>query len=133
MFEIRKSSQHLTADEVLRRYKDEELPEFCEITLHDVNQAGNFGDRPIHVACIRGSLDEIAALVHGGADVDATGERDYTPLHHAVAQGHIAVVKALLEYGASRNKRNDIAMTALDLAKLNGRNEIAELLGNDRD
>ena len=133
MFETSGNSQRLTAGEVLRRYKDEELPEFSEIPLNDVNQVGNFGDQPIHVACIRGSLDEIAALIHGGADVDATGERGDTPLHHAVGQGHIAVVKALLEYGASRNKRNDLAMTALDLAKLNGRNDIAELLGKDRD
>jgi hypothetical protein len=75
MLETSGNSQRLNAADVLRRYKDEELPEFCEIPLHDVNQAGNFGDRPIHVASIRGSLDEIAALVHGGADVDATGER----------------------------------------------------------
>jgi uncharacterized protein len=133
MFETSGNSQRLTAGEVLRRHKDEELPEFSEIPLYDVNQVGSFGDQPIHVACIRGSLDEIAALIHGGADVDATGERGDTPLHHAVGQGHIAVVKALLEYGASRNKRNDLAMTALDLAKLNGRNDIAELLGKDRD
>lgn len=67
------------------------------------------------------------------ADIDATGELGNTPLHHAVGQGHIALVKALLEYGASRNKRNNFAMTALDLAKLNGRNDIAKLLGKDRD
>jgi len=62
-----------------------------------VNQAGNFGDRPIHVACIRGDLEEIGALVHEGADVNATGELGNTPLHEAVGQGHIGVVKALLE------------------------------------
>jgi ankyrin repeat protein len=39
----------------------------------------------------------------------------------------------LLEYGASRNKRNNLAMTALDLAELNGRNDIAKLPGKDRD
>jgi ankyrin repeat protein len=133
MLETSGNSQPLTAVEVLRRYKDEELPEFCEIPPHDVNRAGNFGDRPIHVASNPGSLDEIAALVHGGADVDATGERGDTPLHHAVAQGHVAVVEALLEYGASRSQRNNLAMTALDPAKLNGRNDIAKLLGKDRD
>ena len=44
------SSNRLSAAEVLRRYNKEELPAFCEIALTDVNQAGNFGERPLHVA-----------------------------------------------------------------------------------
>jgi ankyrin repeat protein len=131
MVEMSDSSDRLTAADVLRRYKDEELPEFCEIPLHDVNQAGNFGDRPIHVACIRGDLEEIAALVHEGADVNATGELGNTPLHEAVDQGHIDVVKALLEYGASRNKSNNLGMTAFEIAKQQGRIDIARLLGEE--
>jgi hypothetical protein len=38
-------SGQLTAADVLRRYKEEDLPAFCEIHLEDVNQVGNFGDR----------------------------------------------------------------------------------------
>jgi uncharacterized protein len=131
MVEMSDSSERLTAKEVLRRYKDEELPEFCEIPLKDVNQVGNFGDRPIHVACIRGNLEEIAALVRDGADVNAPGELGNTPLHEAVGQGHIGVVKALLKYGASRNQKNEDGMTALDIAKLNEKSDIARLLGED--
>ena len=131
MVEMSGSSGRLTAADVLRRYKDEELPEFCEIPLHDVNQTGNFGDRPIHVACSRGNLEEIAALVHEGADVNAIGELGTTPLHEAVGQGHIGAVKALLEYGASHNKSNDFGMTAFDIAKEQGRIDIARLLGEE--
>jgi hypothetical protein len=51
---------------VLRRYQDNELPEFCEIPLDDVNQAGNFGDRLSH-AKERGN-DDIIGLLNWTSD-----------------------------------------------------------------
>jgi len=63
----------MNADDVLKRYKDEDLPDFSGIELSDVNQAGIFGDAPIHVAAIRGRTDEITALLDGGADANASG------------------------------------------------------------
>src|SRR5215468_7498332 len=102
-----KGPLRITAKAVLRRYKDEELPEFSEIALEDVNQVGNFGDRPLHVACVRGNLEEIAALLEGGADVNAAGELGNRPLHEAVGQGHLAVVQFLLDHGASVQEMND--------------------------
>jgi uncharacterized protein len=118
----------LTAPEVLRRYKDEELPEFCEIRLDDVNQIGNFGDRPLHVACLRGNLEEVEALIRGGAAVNATGEFDNTPLHQAVQQGHGAIVKFLLEHGASTDAKNALGQTPVDVATLARRYEILRIL-----
>ncbi len=44
----------LTAAEVLQRFKDEDLPAFVEMALTDVNQVGNFGERPLDVAAVRG-------------------------------------------------------------------------------
>ena len=114
-----KKSRHLTADGVLRRYTDEMLPAFVEITLNDVNQEGLFGERPLHVACVRGDMEEIEALVEGGADVNAVGELGCTPLHEAVGQGHIEVVKFLLEHGASRDVKSEFG-TSLEIAKAKG-------------
>jgi uncharacterized protein len=123
-----KETPHTTAEAVLRRYKDEELPEFSEVALEDVNQVGNFGDRPLHVACVRGNLEEVAALLEGGADVNAAGELGNRPLHEAVSQGHLTVVRFLLDHGASVHEMNDEQMTALDIAKLRGRHDIADIL-----
>jgi len=123
-----KRPPQITAKAVLSRYKDEELPEFSGVALEDVNQAGNFGDRPLHVACVRGNLEEIAALLEGGADVNAAGELGNRPLHEAVSQEHVAVVQFLLDHGASVQEMNDERMTALDLARLRGRQDIVELL-----
>ena len=112
----------------MRRYKDEELPEFSETALEDVNQAGNFGDRPLHVACIRGNMEQIAALVEAGADVNAVGELGNRPLHEAVSQGRLTVVQFLLDHGASVHETNDQQMTALDIARLRGLRDMTEVL-----
>jgi ankyrin repeat protein len=121
-------SNRLTAAEVLRRYKDEDLPAFVEMSLDDVNQIGNFGERPLDVAVGRGDIEEITALIDGGADVNAPGEHGHTPLHEAVGQGHIEAVKFLLDHGATLNVKNDWGNTPLDIARLKERDDIVQLL-----
>ena len=106
----------LNAEAVLRRYKDEDLPAFCGIELTDVNQRGLFGERPLDVAACRGDVDEILALLEGGAYIDAPGEHGFTALHEAVMQGHAAAVKLLLDFGARRDLKNDWGKTAMDVA-----------------
>jgi len=118
----------LTALEVLRRYREEELPEFLGITLKDVNQVGNSGDRPLHVAIFRGNMDEIAALVAGGADVNAIGDLGNSPLHEAAAQGHLQAVKFLLAKGASPDRKNEFNESVIDVAQSEGRDEIVRIV-----
>jgi uncharacterized protein len=122
----------LTATEVLCRYKEEDLPEFAEIPLKDVNQAGNTADRPLHVATTRGNLDEMAALIVGGADVNSRGDLGYTPLHNAAGQGHLEAVKFLLENGASPDINNEFDQSAIDIAHSQGHDEIVRLLASWR-
>ena len=125
-----KQPKPLTAGEVLRRYKEEGLPEFSEIPLEGVNQAGNTGDRPLHVAAIRGNMDEIKALVGAGAEVNACGDLGYTPLHYVAGQGHLDAVRFLLENGASPTKINELGESVLDVARQQGHNEIARLIAS---
>lgn len=118
----------MTADDVLRRYREEDLPEFVGLALSDVNQVGNFGDSPLKVASVRGSLEEVLALLDGGAALDTRGEHGFTALHHAASQGHVEVVRVLLERGASSTIRNDWGQTPLDVARISGRADVADVL-----
>jgi ankyrin repeat protein len=81
-----KDSRQLTAEDVLKRYS-QSFPDFVD-PLTDVNQAGTFGNRPLHLASHQGDLEAIRALVDGGADVNARGDLGSTPLHDAVEEGH---------------------------------------------
>jgi ankyrin repeat protein len=73
-------------------------------------------------------MEEIAALVEAGADVNAPGELLNTPLHEAVGQGHIDAIRFLLEHGASPCAENELGDTPLAMAKVKDRADIMDLL-----
>jgi len=108
----------MRAADVLQRYIDEGLPEFIEVVLTHVNQRGTFGNTPLHVACTRGALEEVEALLADGAEVNAKGETGDTPLFRAAQQDHVAVVQRLLEMGALPDLANDYGSTPRQVAAL---------------
>lgn len=122
----------LTAEQVLQRYTDEYLLDFLEMPLTGVNQAGRFGDMPLHTASIGGLMEEVDALLAAGADVNAKGEKDFTPLHYAATFDHLPVVRRLLERGAITDTRNEFGKTPREIAVQNGRNDIVSAI-DDRD
>ncbi|MEQ1920218.1 MAG: ankyrin repeat domain-containing protein [Elusimicrobiota bacterium] len=120
-------NKKLSAQVVLQRYIAEDLPEFVGISLNDVNQKGGFGNAPLNIAATRGDVEEVEALLDGGADINVRGEQQCTPLHDAVGQGHAAVVQLLLRRGASTSLRDDSGFSAKDVAIRRGHKAIAAL------
>lgn len=95
----------MTANEVLDKYKQEELPEFCGVNLNSVNKKGVFGNYPLHVACVRGDVVKVKALLVGGAKINALGELNNTALHDATGQENLTIVELLLEFGSQKFQR----------------------------
>ncbi len=106
---------------------DENLPDYAGLDLVDVNQKGVFGNTPLDTAAVRGNLEEVQALLEGGADPNIPCEKGATPLHDAVGQGHIEVVRLLLKSGASPDIRSEFGGTPLEWATRRGLKEIAAL------
>lgn len=117
-----------TAAQVLKKYTEDDLPMFLGHSIDDVNQLAADGDRPIHVACVRGSSEDVLALIEGGADINAAGDLGFTPLHHAASRGLVEIAKALLTSGADVTARNEFGQMPIDLARLESRSEIVEIL-----
>lgn len=93
------------------------FPSFSGVELVDVNQIGNFGDAPLHLAASRGELQELEILIRNGADLNLPGEHEFTALHLAILRGHVEVVRFLIEAGADFTVCNDDGRTPLDFAK----------------
>jgi ankyrin repeat protein len=122
----------MNVTEVLARYREERLPEFEGVDLQSVATRGLFGNQPLHVACVRGLMEEVAALVLGGADVNARGEHGNTPLHEAIGSSSEEVVRYLLAHGADASIVNEFEQTAADVAKLTERESLAAILLSHR-
>jgi ankyrin repeat protein len=83
---------------------------------------------PLHDATSAGSMQEVAALLDQGADIDARSERGETPLILAILAGHDEVAELLIEEGAALDGRNERGLTPLHAAAYSGNAEVARVL-----
>lgn len=99
------------------------------------------GPKALLNAARNGDIDIMQMLLDYGADINAHPYGEYTTLpqqraseswgsalHCTVRDGHIEAVKFLLEKGAAKEYKNKLNVTALDLAKKLGHDQIVRLL-----
>ena len=82
----------------------------------------------LHCAAYNGRLDLCRLLLDWGAKVDAVDVWEDTPLHDAAKWGHLSVVQLLVERGADVSIKSKSAKTATNLARINGKKDVAEWL-----
>jgi endonuclease YncB( thermonuclease family) len=76
----------------------------------------------------RGDLEQAAALLAGGADVNAPDAEELTPLHYAAFAGNAALVRLLLHHHANPGARDAFGFTPLHAAAREGHLEAARAL-----
>jgi ankyrin repeat protein len=84
---------------------------------------------PLALAAERGHMDTVALLLTAGAAPDpARDATGYPPVVVAAGGGHLAVVKRLIEAGAPVDRRDILGNTALFVASVHGRRDVADYL-----
>lgn len=71
----------------------------------------------LHYAATVGANDIVQLLLDRYAYIDAESPNKTTPIMMAARGGHILTVKLLLDAGADATLKNDVGMTAIDLAR----------------
>jgi ankyrin repeat protein len=87
-------------EQLLRRYVGENTYSFQDFTELTVNSVGREGETPLHMACLRGAVDDVRLLIVAGADVNARTDIGATPAHRAVGGQNAEILRLLLEAGA---------------------------------
>ncbi len=72
-------------------------------------------DGPLHIAALRGHVDDVVLFLAHGAPIDQPGDMGFTALHYAVQWHHVALVELLVAKGARRDVLNEFGDTALSL------------------
>lgn len=84
------------------------------------------GWTPLHYAAAIGNNEIVSLLLEKSAYIDAESPNKTTPIMMAARGGHILTVKLLLDEGADATLKNDLGMTAIDFARKNNHQDIAD-------
>ncbi|XP_051762511.1 BRCA1-associated RING domain protein 1 isoform X2 [Ctenopharyngodon idella] len=86
------------------------------------------GETPLHLAAIKGDVEEVRKLLALGADPNLKDNAGWTPLHEACNLGHLGVVEELLQQGALLNTPGYQNDSPLHDAVRNGHIAVVKLL-----
>ena len=86
------------------------------------------GTTPLTLACYKGDVDAISALLQQGAGVDQEDHDGYTPLFVASLKGHVDAARLLLDAGAAVDKRREGDWSPFGIACALGHVDVATLL-----
>jgi hypothetical protein len=75
-----------------------------------------------------GNVENVRALLDGGADVNYANHKGVTALQKAALKGYAGIVKLLLERGADVNARQDSGTTALIISAAKGHADVVKAL-----
>ena len=101
-----------------------------------VDWQNEVGQAPLHWASLSGNVGIVMLLIEHKADLNITDNQRNTPLILAVAslrystsdQNQMAIVRALVQAGADITTKGSLQMTAIEMAKRQGNDSVAEYL-----
>ena len=118
-------------------HENDDITEYLIRQGANVNLPNVYGVTPFIGLCGQGKLELVKLAAKHGGDANAkfdatlgegTGKKNFSAFEAAVAYGHRDVVEFLLSAGADLSARDYKGRTALELAELNGHEDVARIL-----
>ncbi len=100
----------------------------CQRLIQKGAEVNKPGWAPLHYAATNGHLEVMNLLLEHHAYIDAASPNNTTPLMMAAHYGTPEAVKLLLEAGADPMLKNDLGLTAIDVANRGGRVDSAGII-----
>jgi len=102
--------------------------ELCRLLIKKGADINKPGWAPLHYAATNGHLAVMQLLLDNYAYIDASSPNGTTPLMMAAHYGTVEAVKLLLDAGADVSIKNDLQLTALDMARRAKRADAAAVI-----
>lgn len=100
-----------------------------DIKPNDYKDPWKEGYTPLFLALVNSSLKSLKCLIEHGADINTKNNKGITPLYYLVkCFNGVEDVRYFVENGADVTDKNGKDQTALDLARENGKHEVASFL-----
>lgn len=88
---------------------------FCLENGFDPNQPdGDFGDSPLHYACLLDYAEAAIVLLQFGANPNAVSAINDTPVHCCIRNGNAELIDSLINYGANLHYTTEMGETIFD-------------------
>jgi hypothetical protein len=94
----------------------------------EIESKDMFGDTPLILAALRGSVEICKLLLEHGAKIESKNIDGFTPLLCACQEGHLSVVSLLIDRGANVEASTILGSRSLHIAAQNGRLGIVKAL-----
>eukprot|EP00298_Acanthocystis_sp_HF-20_P013578 c20418_g1_i2.p1 GENE.c20418_g1_i2~~c20418_g1_i2.p1 ORF type:complete len:336 (-),score=153.10 c20418_g1_i2:679-1641(-) len=99
---------------------------------HILNEKDTRGRTPLVLACKRGNLAFVTALISAGADITITNDKGQTDLHVAVRYCHFEIVKFLLENGADLTAEDSKGQMPFQVQARHIQEGVSDIIGANR-
>lgn len=95
---------------------------------HVLNKKNAKGETKLHVACIKGQVEEVRRLLDLGANPNTQDHAGWTPLHEVAQNGQVEISRLLLDHGAAPNVPGTDNVTPLHDAVVSKNCQLVETL-----
>lgn len=118
---------------IINNRPEHEIDSILQDPSLDINDANEFGETALHIACNRGKILVVQKLLKKGARYDVVDDIGQTPMHNAAKSGDTEIMEELFLRGANLHALDCMGKTPLAHAVIAGKLAMVQWLAGKKD